>query len=653
MTMQEDFRPDPDIILKSIKHEESKLNKGKLYVFLGMCAGVGKTYAMLQAAHQAKKEGIDVVIGYIETHGRIETDQLVEGIEKIPLHTIDYRGIQLQEMDIDSILIRKPQLVLVDELAHTNIKESRHTKRYEDVNELLYQGINVYTALNVQHLESYSETVNEITNVRIHETIPDSFLQNAEIRLIDITPDELLKRMKEGKVYIPEKANIAVMNFFQHGNLYALRELALRFTAERVDMEMVDYMRSKNIYSTWKATEKLMVAVGTNVADQKLIRWTRRMAFKLGAQWIAVSIDLGNIISKKEQEILIRNQELAKSLGAEIIQINDNDVVSGLLKVAIQYNVTQIVVGKTNKPALWYFFSGGDIVNQLLKNSGNINIYVVKANKAEFSLRKKLIMPYTHFEYGEYIRVIVVIGIVAIIMFPFKEIVGYQTIGIEFLIAIAAMSLSIGRLPIIFAALLGSAVWNYFFIPPIFTFQVNSVHDMIMLFANFFIAMMAGTIIHRFRKSKMILQKSQDNLSVLLSILETLNNTSSINDVVDVTRNELTKYFDADAVIYLKDKQEKKLAKQVFGNTSFFNEKEFSVAHWCFENQKQAGRFTNTLPLSMLHYFPLVSKQEIIGVLGIQFHQDKKLSQEKMILLRSFISQITASLQREINLHND
>lgn len=649
--MNEEFRPNPDEILKTILKEEEKVKRGTLRVFLGMCAGAGKTYSMLKAARQAKAEGTDIVAGYVETHGRIETEELLEGLEVIPRQRRPYRDVMLEEMDLDAILSRKPQVVLVDELAHTNIPESRHVKRYQDVEEILEQGINVYTTINVQHLESRTETVAEITGVRIHETVPDSFLQYAEIELIDITPDELLKRLSEGKVYVPDMAKNAMNNFFRKGNLHALREIALRFTAERVDIDMLDYMHAKNIFTTWKTTEKLMVAVGPSPSSQKLIRWTRRMAYNLGAQWIAVSIDLGETLSQKGREDLVKNQDLARELGAKIIQVTDNDVVSGLLKVAFQYNVTQIVIGKTNEPALRNFINGGSIVDRLLQNSEHIDIYVVKAYEAKRKYGSLWRNNEQKFSWQEYLTAILTILAIAVISFPFKQIIGYQTVGLFFLLGIAGLSLTVGRFPVILAALLGSMIWDFFFIPPLFTFHINNIHDAIALFANFFIALTGGTLIERIRKNQVVLQKSQDNLSVIFSILEALNNASSIKEVVQMTRRELNKHFKADAIIYLASKDNsKKLDSRIFGNHSFYNEKEFSVANWAFENKKQAGKFANTLPEADLQYFPLISREGIIGVLGIKYNDDKRPSSDALILLRSFFSQLTSALQREISI---
>jgi two-component system, OmpR family, sensor histidine kinase KdpD len=647
-----DIESDPDQILHFIRLSEERASKGKLKVFLGMCAGSGKTYSMLKAAQQLKTDGADVVVGYVETHGRVETEALTEGLEIVPRFCKIYKDISLTEMDLDTILRRKPQIVLVDELAHTNIPESRHLKRYQDIEELLNQGIGVYTTLNVQHLESRSETVEEITGIPIREKVPDSFLQYAEIELIDVTPDILLKRLSEGKIYIPEKAINASKNFFRKGNLHALREMALRFTAERVDIDLLEYMRTKNINTTWKTTEKLMVAVGPSPASQKLIRWTRRMAYNLGAQWIAVSIDLGEDQSRKVKELTNRNLELARELGAKIIQITDYDVVTGIQKVALQYNVTQVVVGKTNEHPLRNYLNGGSIVDRLLKNGQNIDIYVVntceQSNRPPLFRRSKI----QRHNWKEYLSATLAMLLLGLLCYPVRDYIGYQTVGLLFLLGISALSLNIGRLPIVYAALLGSLVWDFFFIPPQFTFHINSLHDVITLIANFVVALTGGTLLGRLRKNQRSLQKSQENIRVLFSILENLNNAMSIKEVVSRTRKELKRNFHADAILYLRDKDEilLKLDSNGFGNLQYDSVKEFSIASWVFENRKQAGHNTPTLPDSELQYFPLVSKSETIGVIGIRFEPDIVLSTDLQILLRSFLSQVTSSLEREMSI---
>jgi two-component system, OmpR family, sensor histidine kinase KdpD len=649
--MKVNDRPDPDQLLATILKAEAVKQKGRLKIFFGMCAGVGKTYAMLLAAQKHKKDGLDIVIGYIETHGRADTEQLLAGLEIVPRKKTGYKGVVLEEMDLDAVLQRKPAIVLVDELAHTNVPGSRHLKRHQDVLELIENGITVYTTVNVQHLESRAGTVQEITGIKINETVPDSVLENAdEIELIDITPDNLLKRFSEGKVYIPRNAALAAENFFRRGNIHALREMALRLTAERVDMDMLDYMRTKNIIGTWKTTEKLMVAVGPGPTSEKLIRWTRRMAFTLGAQWFAVSIDPGKKLSAKKHKLLSYHLELAEELGARIVHSIDADVVEGLLRVALENNVTQIVIGKSNEHPLKNLMAGGSLVDRLIKKSGKIDIYVVNPDR-DVSGKEKYGF-HAAFTSGikEYLISVLSISATALICFPLTPHIGYQTVGLILLLVVAGLSLFLGRGPVFFAAVLNLIVWNYFFIPPLFTFQVNNFHDAITLFANFFIALVGGTLISRIHKNQTVLKKSQENISVLYSFLASLNQAASIKEVVASTRRELKKYFNAEAIIYLTEKNQNRLANKPFGNTEFLNEKEFSVASWVFANSEAAGKFTGTLPESGLSYFPLAAPRGIIGVIGIKYEDDSEPAPGRLILLKSFLNQITSSLDREITI---
>jgi two-component system sensor histidine kinase KdpD len=649
--MEEENRPNPDELLKKIQAEEEKKHKGKLKIFFGMCAGVGKTYSMLKFAHQAKIENIDIVIGYIETHGRAETVQLLDGLEIIPRKQISYKEVILEEMDLEAILLRQPKIVLVDELAHTNVPGSRHLKRYQDVMEILDNGIDVYSTVNVQHLESRAGTVLEITGVRINETVPDSIIESAnEIELIDISPDDLLKRLAEGKVYIPEKAANAINNFFRKGNLHALRELSLRLTAERVDMDMLDYMHAKKIISTWKTTEKLMVAVGPSPYSEKLIRWTRRMAYNLGAQWIAVSIDLDKEQSESQRKALSNNLELAKELGAKIVHIIDFNVISGLLRAAQDNNVAQIIIGKTKEHPLRNFLKGGSLVDKLIEKSRNIDVYVVNTEKELTSKKRLLNNLYLSSSIKEYVISFLTITLFSVICFPTREIIGYQTVGLMFLLVVAGISLFLGRGPVILTAFLSALIWDYLFIPPLFSFEIHTLQDYITLFSNLIIGLILGTLINRIRKNQHILRKSQENIYILFSFLELMNNATSIKDVVAKTENVFKKYFNIEIVVYLKEKGGKHLHSRPFGNKRLYTEKEFAVASWTFENKKNAGKFTNTLPNSNLKYFPLITSENSIGVAGIKFENGKTPEQHKITLINSLINQLTNTLMREINI---
>src|SRR5512143_1458469 len=392
--MNDDSRPNPDALLEALKKEEAKQQRGKLKIFLGMSAGVGKTYAMLEAAQQRLVDGMDVVVGYVEPHKRPETEALLKGLPVIPRQKLDYRGSVLEEMDVDAILARKPQLVLVDELAHTNVPGTRHPKRYQDVLDLLAAGIDVYTTVNVQHFESRADAVHQITGITVHETVPDMLVDIAnDVELIDLEPEELLKRLADGKVYAPDRAELAAKNFFRKGNLTALREMALRLTAERVDQEMQDYMQIKRISGPWKSAERLMVAVSPSPLSERLVRWTRRMAYNLKAPWLAVFVEPTQPLSDEQKTQLARNLSLVHKLGGEVVTTSGSDVVATLMRVARERNVTQIVIGKPVRNRLQELLRGGSVVNQLVHASGEIDVYVVTGDQEEESERPRVPRP--------------------------------------------------------------------------------------------------------------------------------------------------------------------------------------------------------------------------------------------------------------------
>ena len=334
--MTDERRPDPDALLAVIQRQEARAERGRLKIFFGMAAGVGKTYAMLQAGREAQAEGRDVVVGVVETHGRAETRELLDGLEQLSRLRLEYRGTVLEEMDLDALLARRPQLALVDELAHSNAPGARHAKRYQDVLELLGAGIDVYTTVNVQHFESRADAVRQITGIAVQETVPDSVLDLADaIELIDLTPEELRKRLSEGKVYTPERVEVAAHNFFRTGNLTALREMALRLTAEHVDHQLQDYMDIKRIAGPWKSAERLMVAVGPSPFSEKLIRWTRRMAYNLEAPWLAATVETTTPLPAEAQQRLSRNLDLARDLGGEVVATAGDDVAEALLRLSL------------------------------------------------------------------------------------------------------------------------------------------------------------------------------------------------------------------------------------------------------------------------------------------------------------------------------
>src|SRR5262245_6827067 len=378
-------RPDPDALLKRVQAEESRQLQGKLKIFFGANPGVGKTYAMLESAHELRRDGVDVVIGVVETHGRAETEILVEGLEVLPRRPVDYRGTVLQEFDLDAALARHPTTILIDELAHSNAPGLRHTKRWKDVQELLQAGINVYTTVNVQHLECLNDVVAQITGVRVRETVPDSVLERADdVELIDLPPDDLLQRLKDGKVYIPEQIQHAIQHFFAKGNLIALRELALRRTAERVDQQMEVYRRDHAVVRTWPAAETIMVCVNMKPRGPRLIRAARQMAADLHAKWIAVYVQIPRHLRlpQEERDRLSQTLRLAEQLGGETVTLTGENVAQELLNYARSRNATKIIVGKPVRSA-WKEWIFGSVVSELVHQSGDIDIYVITGEAGE------------------------------------------------------------------------------------------------------------------------------------------------------------------------------------------------------------------------------------------------------------------------------
>jgi two-component system sensor histidine kinase KdpD len=648
----EDFennKPNPDELLASIKNDEAQAVLGKLKIFLGMCAGVGKTYSMLQYAQQAKLEGKDVVIGIVETHKRQETEELLQGLEIILRKNIEYKGISIQEMDLDAILTRKPGIVLVDELAHTNIPGSRHTKRYQDVLELLDNGINVFTTLNVQHIDSRTDTVSEITGIRIHETVPDSIVDLAdEIELVDLSPEDLLKRLAEGKVYVPDKAKQAVKNFFRIGNLTALREMALRLTAERVDRQLRDYMQKKNIVGPWKSGERLLVAIGPSPYSANLIRWTRRLASTMSASWLAVYVQTSKPLSESSNEQLSKNISLAQELGADVIRTSDEDIVQGLLRIARQKNVSQIIIGKPIINPIVTFFKRKDYVSRLITESGDIDIYVVRGEKQKDSIKERKFFPEIKSGIKQYLFAVLAIGLVACICFPFTHIIGYQTVGLLLLLTISLLPLFVGRGPILLAAIVSSITWNYFFIPPIFTFHIERIHDIITLVVNFSVALVMGFLSAKIRAQQKAVKLREETAVALYNFTDSLSKSNSKYDVIENSVNHISEYFNAMVSIFLVDEKENLNFIKNSDGLKELDAKEMQVAVWSLKNGRKAGKYTDNIPSANGFYIPLFTSRGNLGVLGIQYRNNKKPSVENEVLLNNFSKQIINALESAI-----
>lgn len=642
-------KPDPDAILAAIRKEDSMGRGGQLRIFFGMAAGVGKTYAMLEAAHRRLEEGVDIIIGTVETHGRRETDALVEGLPIILKKKIEYRGSIFEEMDLDAILVRKPAIVLVDELAHTNIPGSRHPKRWQDVLEILDAGIGVYTTLNVQHLESRKESVESITGITIRETVPDSVLDRASnIELVDLTPEDLLQRLKEGKVYLGENAQLALEHFFKIGRLTALREIALRFTAEKVDSELQWRTSAEDQSSHWKATERFMVAVSHSPTSEGLIRATRRLAFGLGAPWIGVNVDAGEILNTEDRSRLSRNLSLVRELGGEVVTTADTDIVSALIRIANQRKVTQMVFGRPARLWLRNIFSGGTLLDRLVRESGAYDVLVLRPEKSEHTKRtnrRKLA-----FESGlsSYWYILWVIAVVALINRLFLPFLGYRAVGFVFLLGILIISLFTSFGPILFAAIISALVWNLFFIPPVGTFAIKEPEDVLMCAVFLVVAIITGALTHGIRKREKMLRFREKHTETLYDIVETLVSSSDLQGCIDSVTKRLATIFDGDFVILIGDTNGQLELKSPYPGSTILSKEEFAVAKYCFDNRKTAGWSTDTLPSAEFLYLPLVGSVQTVGILGYRPKIRMKFLQEEENLLMAVGRQLAIAMEREI-----
>lgn len=645
--MNEVSRPDPDELLASIKLEEERGKKGKLKVFFGMCAGVGKTYAMLKAAQVEKNKGTDIIIGYIETHNRKETVELTQGLESVPRIFLDYKGTRLAEPDIDAIIQRKPKVVLIDELAHTNAAGSRHTKRYMDVLDILDNGIDVYTSLNVQHLESRSDTVAQITGIVIRETLPDEILENAdEIELVDITPDELLQRLNEGKVYAPEQSREAMKNFFRKGNITALREMALRIVADRVDLQLRQYMQQKRISGPWKSGLRILAVIDHTSQSVNLIRWAKNLSNTMGATLLALYVETPYKLSKEQQEKLSRNINLAKQLTNEIVSTSGTDYVKAVLNVARKENISHIIIAKPRHTNIISMFRLGNYVNRLIQHSGNIDVYVMGSNYSNDNRHLKYSsLPSFSSGFLQYLLALLITLATALVFYPFKEYIGYQIVSFAMLFMISTLAIFYGIGPILLSAFLCALIWNYLFIPPEFTLHISRTEDVLMLGMFFIIALLNGILTTRVRKQERLTREREERTNALYRLTRDLSLASGIDEVLKVSVEGIRKSFNIESAILLPGVNQE-LQKEIRHETIFeFSEADWSVASWVFFHSGKAGKFTDTLPSSNYTFFALKGNKLRPGVIAIQLKQ--AMTGDEDLFWNAYKTQVSNALERE------
>ncbi|BCA56352.1 two-component sensor histidine kinase [Nitrospira sp. KM1] len=641
-------RPDPDALLRRVHAEEARQSEGKLKVFFGANPGVGKTYAMLEAAHEQRRDGADVIVGVVETHGRAETEALVQGLEILPRRTVEYRTARLQEFDLDAALARRPSLILMDELAHTNAPGLRHAKRWQDVQELLKSGIHVYTTVNVQHLEGLNDVVAQITGVRVRETVPDSVLERADdVELVDLPPDDLLQRLKDGKVYVPEQIQHAIQHFFTKGNLIALRELALRRTAERVDQQMEVYRRDHAVVRTWPAAETIMVCVNMKPRGPRLIRAARQMAADLHAKWIAVYVQIPRHLQlpQEERDRLVHTLRLAEQLGAETVTVTGENVAQELLNYARSRNATKIIVGKPVRSP-WKEWMFGSVVSELVHQSGDIDIYVITGEAGEgkplvrHSLRRTSRMSgYAYASVG-----VVTTTAVAWLMFPYFA---QANLIMMYLIAIIVIAIRCGRGPSVLASVLSVASFDFFFVPPYFTFAVSDAQYLLTFGVMLVVALVISNLAVRIRQQADLARYRERRTGVLYTMSRDLATHRGTGMLCQLSAKHLREVFDAQVAIFLAD-ADKRVQLQRGEQLYFeFDPKESGVAQWVFEHTEAAGLGTDTLPGASALYIPLVGSSGAIGVVAVRpTDPSRLLDPDQWHLLESLVNQVALAIER-------
>ncbi len=639
-------RPDPDQLLKQARADES--TKGKLKVFFGYAAGVGKTYAMLSEARRERDEGTDVVAGYIEPHARPETMELMEGLEALPPKIVVHRGIALQDFDLDAALARRPALVLVDELAHTNAPGMRHAKRWQDVRELLDEGIDVYTSLNVQHIESLSDVVASITGIVVNETVPDTLFDEAErIELIDLPPEELEERFREGKVYIPAQAETAMRNFFQRPKLVALREIALRRMAEQVNRSVQDLRLQRPGAAIWPTVETLLVCVGPSPSSATVIRKARRMAAAFHARWVALHVrQPGITLGAAVQESLRRNLALAESLGAEVaaIQAEGNDAAAAIVSYAGLRNVTKIVIGKNLSPFRPLQHLRGDLVDRLLHASGDIDVYVIPGETEQGAATRE--SPTRRGWSGFFGSFLVMIGTVALAAWLRGLGFALPNVIMALLLGVVACSLWFGSRAGIAASVVGVLGFNFFFTEPYFTFAISDTQYVITFFVMLLVALSLSTLTSRVKRQAVMARQQEWRTDALYRLSKVLSRTPGRLPIVTAARETLAGTLRADFAIFLEEGgRVLKVEKEAL--TSIDNREE-AVVTWVLRNGQPAGQGTGTLSAADALYLPLKGSRDVLGVLSVRFHNPRDLAfRDLRNLIETFAAQIAVALERE------
>jgi len=645
-------RPNPDELLRRVEAEAERARRGKLTLFFGAAPGVGKTYAMLEAARAAVREKRDVVVGVVETHGRFETAALLAGLELLPRRVLHDHGIEVEEFDLDGALKRRPGLILIDELAHSNAQGSRHPKRWQDVAELLDAGIDVLSTLNVQHVESLNDVIAKIAGIVVRETVPDSVLEQAhEIKLVDLPPDDLLERLRDGKVYVPAQAQRAIENFFRKGNLIALRELALRQTAERVDAQMRAYRREQGIEQTWAVAEQIIVGVSPSPSSLRLVRAARRMAAALHARWFAVYVEARTArgLSPGDAARLASNLRVAAQLGAEVVTLSGDDPAEAILRFSRERNVTKIIVGKPLTTRLRDRFRAS-LVDHLVRRSGDIDVYVTAGDReGEALAAERPSRPPPHVpSFAAAALVMATATGVAWLLFRRDQL---PDVVMTYLLGIMLVSSRYGLGPSVFAALLGVAAVDFFFVPPFLTLAVRDFRHVVTFAVMFLVAVVISGLTQRVRNQAAAARQREQRTQALYALARELTGAQDGKRVLEIGAAQIEAAFRATVSVFAPDARGELVLVFPGGVGSAAgvaqHEKDGSIARWVWQHRQEAGHGTNTLPSSDALYVPLMASGGVVGVLGLRAESWQALTTiEQRRQLDAFTVQLALALER-------
>ncbi|EJJ27463.1 sensor histidine kinase [Rhizobium sp. CF142] len=641
-------RPSPDALLEKARAE----SRGRLKIFLGAAPGVGKTYEMLVSGHAKMADGLDVVIGVVETHGRKETEALLAGFEIVPRVEIAYRGQSLEEMDLDAILARKPDLVLVDELAHTNAEGSRHPKRYLDVKELLDRGIDVYSTLNIQHVESLNDVVSQITRIRVRETVPDSVIDMADdIEIIDLTPDDLIKRLHDGKVYVAKTAERALTNYFTPGNLTALRELALRKTAQRVDDQLLTHMQAHAISGPWAAGERVLVSIDEHPRSASLVRYASRMASRLRGPWAAVYIETNRSInlSETQRDTIAATLRLAEQLGGEAITIPGREVTEELVRHATANNVTHIVIGAPKKPTWREGWWNRSTTDELIRRAGDISVHVISGNEKDTASQRgvKAAPSAPTLNFRAYILSTAYVAVALAVGVVLDQVLDVRNLALVFLMAVLTSAVIHGLRPALYTCIVSALSFNFFFLPPRYTLTISDPESVLALFFFLGVAVIASNLTATVQRQAVAARQRARTTEDLYLFSKKLAGTGTLDDVLWATAFQIASMLKVRVVLLLPE-DNSIAVKAGYPPDDTLDDADIAAARWAWEHNHAAGRGADTLPGAKRLYVPLRTGRTAVGVIGLD--SDRRdgplLTPEQQRLLDALADQAALAIER-------